>query len=332
VGLLDADPSLAYVQTIKTAVVSEGDPFNNLETLFYEGMMLARHDTNAVFPCGSGLAWRRAALEDIGFFPTWSLVEDLMSGIEALKRGWRSAYLPINGALAQHAPEDIPNVYKQRGTWALDTMRILFWVDLTGLNFRQRLQFAQMAVFYLHSFATLIFVGCLSFTLYTDRYPFLIDGSEAAMRFWPLIISTEIFLVALHAGHPLERVWRLREMAVGLSPLYAVACVRALFGGPDHRYVYRVTRKVDRHQWYWQETLPQVAMLLVLGGGIVYSVLSREVWTSVDAGLLYLALWQALPLAGFVRKGWHGTAGPLGFIRRRQLQIESSRVPASGMD
>jgi cellulose synthase/poly-beta-1,6-N-acetylglucosamine synthase-like glycosyltransferase len=332
VGMHLRDTRLAYVQTVKTAEVSEGDPFNNLEPLFYRGMMLARNDANAVFPCGSGLVWRREALEDIGLFPTWSLVEDLMSGIEALKRGWHSAYLPIEGARAQHAPEDIPNVYKQRGTWALDTMRIMFWVDLNGLNPRQRLQFAQMAIFYMHSFATLGFVACLSVTLFTGRYPFLIDGTEAAIRFWPLIISTELFLISLNSGHSLEVVWRLREMATGLSWVYAKACLRALFGGPDHRYTYRVTRKVDQHQWYWRETFPQLLMLSALLGGIVYSLSRTASWTALDVGLLYLALLQALPLAGFVRKGWFGTSGLARVPAGSRSRLDDASIPASPAD
>ncbi len=123
VGQLEHDDRLAYVQTIKETQVSPGDPFNNRETMFYRGQMLARNAANAVFPCGSGLVWRDVALASIGGFPTWNLVEDLQSGVEALRRGWRSLYLPIVGAVGQHAPEDVPNVYKQRGTWAIDTVR-----------------------------------------------------------------------------------------------------------------------------------------------------------------------------------------------------------------
>jgi cellulose synthase (UDP-forming) len=334
VGLLQFDAKLAYVQTIKTAVVSPDDPFNNLEPLFYRGMLMARNDANAVFPCGSGLVWRRVALDDIGGFPIWSLVEDLMSGIEALKRGWKSAYLPIVGAHAQHAPEDIPNVYKQRGTWALDTMRIMFWMNLDGLNLRQRLQFAQMAIFYLHSLATLTFMVCLTVTLVSGHYPFSLSGSEAAIRFWPLVISVEIFLIALNRRQPFESIWRLREMATGLAPLYAGACLRALFGGPDRIYRYRVTRKTDQHQWYWRETAVQTGLLLVLISALVYRVMNTTSWSSFDAGLVYLTLLQTLPLAGFVRKSWFGIdlrARLLG-SRSSARQLDEAPMPANPGD
>ena len=133
--------------------------------------MLARHAANAVFPCGSGLVWRRAALDDIGGFPTWNLVEDLQSGVEALRRGWNGAYVPIVGAVGQHAPEDLPNMYKQRGTWALDTMRLLVWGDLSGLTWRQRLQFGELGLFYLQSFAVVVFIACPVIGFATGVYP-----------------------------------------------------------------------------------------------------------------------------------------------------------------
>jgi cellulose synthase (UDP-forming) len=158
VGQLLADRRLAFVQTIKEAQVSAGDPFNNRESMFYRGQMLARNAANAVFPCGSGLVWRRAALRDIGEFPTWNLVEDVQSGVEALRRGWRGLYLPIVGAVGQHSPEDVPNVYKQRGTWAIDTVRLIVWGDLRGLNRRQRLHFAEMLFFYLNAFTTVVYI------------------------------------------------------------------------------------------------------------------------------------------------------------------------------
>ncbi len=297
-----------------------------LEPIFYEGMLLARHATNAVFPCGSGLVWRRNALESIGLFPTWSLVEDLMSGIEALRLGWKSAYLPIVGARAQHAPEDIPNVYKQRGTWALDTMRIMFWLDFKGLGIRQRLQFMQMAIFYLHSLSTILFILCISVTLFTNIYPFRLEGYQAATRFWPLVVATELFLVSLKGNRPFESVWRLREMATGLAPIYAMASLRALFGGPDGVYRYKVTRKTDAHQWYWKEMFVQTALVLVLVAGLAYRFANTSDWSAFDAGLLYLGLLQVIPMAGFVRKSWFGLDPVRVLIGRRRQALDPSQA------
>src|SRR5262249_8263307 len=59
VGHLVSNPKASYVQTIKEALVSPGDPFGNLQPVFYRGIMLSKHAANAVFPCGSGLVWRK---------------------------------------------------------------------------------------------------------------------------------------------------------------------------------------------------------------------------------------------------------------------------------
>ena len=177
VGQLEHDTRLAFVQTIKETQVSAGDPFNNREAMFYRGQMLSRYAANATFPCGSGLVWRRSALEQIGLFPTWNLVEDLQSGVEALRRGWDSCYLPIVGAMGQHSPEDVPNVYKQRGTWAIDTVRLMLWGDLRGLNVRQRAQFYELLCYYLHSFTVLVYVPSIVGAL-LGYLPFTASGTE----------------------------------------------------------------------------------------------------------------------------------------------------------
>lgn len=163
VGQLEAEGRFAFVRTVKQAQVSPGDPFVNLNGDFYRGQMLARNAANAVFPCGSGF-WRRSALDDIGGFPRWNLVEDFQSGIEALRRGWHGCYLPIVGAVGQHSPEDVPNVIKQRGTWAIDSVRLLIWGQRQGLTLRQRLAFAETLLFYLHSFTLLVYVPCAAIT------------------------------------------------------------------------------------------------------------------------------------------------------------------------
>lgn len=64
VGQLEFDRRLAFVQTVKEAQVSAGDPFVNLDGQFYRCQMLSRNFANSVFPCGSGLLWTHRARGD----------------------------------------------------------------------------------------------------------------------------------------------------------------------------------------------------------------------------------------------------------------------------
>lgn len=306
IGHLEAHVHVAYVQTIKESRVSPGDPFGNQNSLFYRGAMLARQHANAVIPCGSGLVWRKAALFDIGGFPTWNLVEDLQSGVEALRRGWQSAYLPIVGALGQHAPEDIPNVYKQSGTWALDAMRLFFWGDLSGLNLAQRLQFMELGLFYLQGFAAIIIITALAISLGTGIYPLTTGALSYTLHFWPFALGVELFLASLTGRRPYETLLRQREMWIGLAPVFAMACVRALVYGSRRKPTYRVTRKEHQFAWYWRETLPQTLLLVAVFSTLLYRVTSGSILNGFDLGSAYWAVYYGVFLLSFIRKSWFG--------------------------
>jgi cellulose synthase (UDP-forming) len=337
IGQLEHDPKLAYVQTIKETQVSPGDPFNNRESMFYRGQMLSRNAANATFPCGSGLVWRRAALENIGLFPTWNLVEDLQSGVEALRRGWRSCYLPIVGAMGQHSPEDVPNVYKQRGTWAIDTVRLMLWGDLRGLNLRQRLQFYELLLYYLHSFTMLVYVPCICLSL-LGAPPFVASNGSFLVHILPLALATEAWLLAINRPyndrrrrqrHPIRDLWRVRTMWSGLAPVFIKASVQAILGGPRRKPVYKVTRKHTDARWHWAHTLPQAAILAIV---VVSAALALRHGTIprpivlcpfIYWGGLYMVLF-----ANFVARSWYGvSAGVAPTVERRRREPAEEPAP-----
>lgn len=332
VGQLLADDGLAYVQTIKEAQVSAGDPFNNRESMFYRGQMLTKNAANAVFPCGSGVVWRRTALHEIGNFPTWNLVEDLQSGVEALRRGWRSMYLPIVGAVGQHAPEDLANSYKQRGTWAIDTVRLMVWGDLRGLTLRQKAHFWGMALHYFNGFLSLVYLPAIALALlgYT---PFRSDGWSYLFFMGPFILATEVWLLVINRPfndrrkrqrHPYRDLWRVRVIWTGMAPIFMKASVQAVLGGRHRKPVYKVTRKQDEHRWYWKLTVPQAFAVTAIAACGVYSALYHRLPPLVLLGAT--TYWGGIHLVlfgKFVTYGWHGV---------RQVQdLATPQAPAEPM-
>jgi cellulose synthase (UDP-forming) len=335
VGQLERDERLAYVQTIKESQVSAGDPFNNREAMFYRGQMLSRNAANATFPCGSGVVWRRAALEDIGLFPTWNLVEDLQSGVEALRRGWHSRYLPIVGAMGQHSPEDVPNVYKQRGTWAIDTVRLMIWGDLRGLSLRQRAQFYELLCYYLHSFTVLVYVPSIIGAL-LGYVPFAASGESFLVHMLPIVLATEAWLLAINRPyndrrrrqrHPIRELWRVRIVWSGMAPVFMKASIQAILGGPNRKPVYKVTRKHNDPRWHWGHTLPQTSVLLLVAFTVIYAIrhgtLPRPtlLFPFIYWGGLYVALF-----AGFVARSWYGVRN----LRRALAPLASAAADGSG--
>ncbi len=312
VGQLLVDRKLAFVQTAKAGQVSPHDPFDNQQPHFFQCAMLSRYAANAVFPCGSGVVWRRQALREIGDFPTWNLVEDLQSGLEALRLGWHGCYLPILGAYAQHSPEDLPNFIKQRGTWALDTIRLMLWAPKSGLNLRQRLQFYELGLFYMQGPATLVFLlaPILGFALHW--YPVVTSTSAFVLHFWPFAAALELYLVSAHRPMSFEQLWRARLVWAGLCFVYARACMLAITGGRNGKPRYVVTRKENHHAWHWRQIVPHVVLLTMLAGSMAWSLAHHGLLSSFDVGSAYWAGLYSLLLLGFVRLSWHGVRTSTG--------------------
>jgi cellulose synthase (UDP-forming) len=312
VGQMLVAERLAFVQTCKAGQVSRHDPFDNQQPHFFQCAMLSRYAANAVFPCGSGVVWRRAALHEIGDFPTWNLVEDLQSGLEALRLGWDGCYLPILGAYAQHSPEDLPNFTKQRGTWALDTMRLTLWAPKGGLRLRQRLQFYELGIFYMQGPATLVFLLAPVLGFIFHWYPVVTSTSAFILHFWPFAAALELHLIAVHRPLSFEQIWRARLVWAGLCFVYARACFLAVIGGPHGKPRYVVTRKENNYAWHWRLIAPHVLVLVLLVGSMAWSIGRHSVLTSFDIGSAYWAGLYSLLLLGFVGLSWHGVASRLG--------------------
>lgn len=303
------DPELSFVQTIKQCHVGNGDPFCNQEAIFYQRVMPSRHSANAVFPCGSGLVWRLSHLKKIQGFPSWNLVEDLQSGFEILRIGGRGAFLPIVGALGQIAPEDIPNFYKQRGTWALDTLRLFYYKNplfTKGLSMMQRLQFFELEFSYLLSFAMCVFIFTISVSLSTGVYPILSSPEDYLIHAILFALILEIYNIARARGISYSEQWRARQIWLGLMPVFMVAAFQALKYGSKRKPEYNVTKKFHTFAWYWKETLIQKFVIAILSTSIVISLFFRNDNPIEALPLIFWALFFIYGFSQVVKNSWHG--------------------------
>lgn len=310
IGHLLGNPTTAYVQTIKEPHVSPGDPFGNRQSFFYRGLMFSKHAANAVFPCGSGLVWRKEHLSKIGGFPTWNIVEDLYSGYLAMQHGFKNSYVPIVGAIGQVAPEDIPNVYKQLGTWALDTSRLFIWKNpwfVKGLTFKQRLHFTENGLFYFLSVPLLILLITPTLSLLFGIHPLLSDNISYLTHTCLYALMLEILFLCLGDKIPFEDLWRSRQMCYGMLFVYIKACFLALIYGPHRKPEYKVTRKNQKIGLYFRETLPQTLLFLLLLISVIYSIeVHQYILEDSDLGSVFWALLYMLILSGIITKSWYG--------------------------
>ncbi|HET7081781.1 MAG TPA: glycosyltransferase [Chloroflexia bacterium] len=260
------NPAIAFVQTPKECLVPKGDPFGNRDRIFYDTVQTGRNGAGAAFACGSGVVWRISALERVGGFNTWNVVEDMTTSYELHSLGYRSDY--HNEILSVGlAPDDIPGLIKQRGTWAVDTWRMfLFNNPLTKrghLSVRQRLHYLELGLFYFTS----AFVFPLTFLVPVLS---LISGDFLAVEgsvLFPWIVANALYYVVL-AGGSLAYAWRHWQYWIGHAPVYQQAFWIAV-RSRRHKPGYKVTRKTRVAGFYGHLLWPQFA---ALGVGIAAAI------------------------------------------------------------
>ena len=294
---------VAYVQTIKQSAVSKDDPFGNRDLMWYCRTAASRDSVNAMFACGSGVVWKISALKSIDGFSTWNLVEDLTTSYQLLSMGWQGRY-HYEALSYGLAPEDLPNFIKQRGTWAIDHLRLFFWdnpLTKKDLTIFQRLQFLEPSLFYLNGFLNLTLVIVTSASLLWEVWPTRVDALTHAQYLIPSFLSLEIYYLLLAENIPFRRI---RQFWVGLAPVFSIAAVRALIFGPNNKPPYIVTRKENIYGNYISLVLPQIITLSLILVSLVTILISTPLYSAFDWAAVFWGFYQASFFLQPIKVSW----------------------------
>lgn len=296
---------IGYVQTIKQSKTSPQDPFGNNDLLWYCRTAPSRDADNAMFACGSGVIWRISAVKSVGGFNTWNLVEDLTTSYEMLSKGWQGRY-HYEALSYGISPEDLSNFVKQRGTWAIDTMRLFFWdnpIKKKGLSLRQKMHFLETQFFYLNSFAIILLILVTSMSIFFSVWPTTADAITHAKFMLPSFIALEMYLMLLGGNIPYRRV---RQFWVGLSPYFAAATIKALWYGPSYKPKYIVTRKENDHGNYLSLVWPQLVLVGLIIGSMIKVIVSTPLYSAFDWVVVFWGVYQASFFLQIIKVSWFG--------------------------
>ncbi len=256
-------PQVAYVQSKQAFFLPEGDPFYNADQIFYETLQLSNDQANTVISCGSGVIYRRRALQEMGGFATWNIVEDFTTSYDLLSRGWKGIYYPypLSRGLA---PATLTGVYRQRFQWCLDAMRLFFWDNplfKAGLNWRQKSHFLIIMLSYLASglvfpifYAIPLFIYCYGKSLLLGH-----EVGYLLLRSAYLISTVLMFRFLFFRQNALKQL----KMFCGLFPVHALAILTALAFPPGRKPPYRAN---NLHPFTESDSWWQLAPQLVLIG------------------------------------------------------------------
>lgn len=254
------DKKVALITTRQRFDVSKKD-FNN-DNVFYEYMQAGKNVDNSAISTGSSVIYRRAALESINGFQEWNIVEDLYTSYVLNSHGFKTLY--INQAYAKgQAPTDLSVIYKQRGLWAQDTLRLFFW-KMPLLNFKltlkQRLHYFEIGYIYLVSALVIPAIYFLNFYSIYYNDPILHVG------IWYLIFKMPSFFLTLKMYNDLGQGSSSSRMWAALFPVFLKSTILAtLYKKPK----YKVTEKNKKAKNRWYLTIPQALTGFI---GIIVSI------------------------------------------------------------
>ena len=213
------------------------DDFNH-DILFYEHMQTGKDIDNSAVSTGSGVIYRRYALDAIGGFQTWNIVEDLYTSYIFHRMGWKSLYINTPATLGT-APLDLRSIYKQRGNWALDTFRLFFRRSpflVKGLSFRQRLHYTETAWAYLVSAIAIPILFTLpALSLFLTL--FIIDEPQT----YVLLRTPSLLLILIFYYELSGKTFSCGQFWASLSFVYLKALFLSVLPGKP---TYRVTKKL----------------------------------------------------------------------------------------
>jgi cellulose synthase/poly-beta-1,6-N-acetylglucosamine synthase-like glycosyltransferase len=292
------DRDVALVVSPQQFRTHGADPLNNRELLFYQLIQAAKDGDNAAFSCGNAVLYRRSALEEIGGFSEWGVVEDLHTSYRLHSAGFRSIYHGRALTIGL-APETTAAYVKQRLTWATDGLRLFLWdnpLRNSRLTFRQRLHYFHTAGFYLFAILQLLFLaGPALYLLAGVSVMRPTSGAAYATFGAPYYLGMLAYLFS--AGGLRGAIGGLQS-SLSLSPTYLLAVGRALLLRPRSTHV---TPKVKPPR-FTPLLLPQQLIFVTLLVSIVVAVRHPQPGSAPAAAwAAYCALALSAVVTGLAR-------------------------------
>ncbi|WP_208809232.1 glycosyltransferase family 2 protein [Mucilaginibacter metallidurans] len=188
------NPEIGYVQIVQAYYnhdigwIAKGAAQQTYQ--FYGPMMMCMNSYGTVQAIGANCTFRRTALESIGGHAA-GLAEDMHTAMQLHARNWKSVYVPavLTRGLV---PATLSAYYKQQLKWSRGVFELLVtsYVKLfRKFNWRQKLHYGLLPLFYLSGFVFLINFSIPVISLFTDAFPLRMDFSEFLVISVPFITS-----------------------------------------------------------------------------------------------------------------------------------------------
>lgn len=241
------------------------------QSAFYNIAEPAGDCVNASSCVGTGVVYRRSALDRIGGIPTATVTEDIHTSLKLHKAGYETVFL--NESIAYGvAASDLSEYYKTRHRWGHGNLHALMLENILfcrGLTFKQRLHYLSLGLVYLEGWQQLLLFTIPLIALVFGLQPFTITiFNVLVVLAFPLLSYT--LLQELGCGF--SRFWANEIFSMARWPVY-LASAAGLFG---RKMAFKSSSKALQGKVNWRLMMPQLTVMIASIG-------------SVGAGIKHLA-------------------------------------------
>jgi len=149
------DPKMSIVQSPQFFEIVAGQSWVEkgaayVQELFYRLIQVNRDTWGASICVGTNAVYRRTALEPFGGTAAIGYSEDLHTGFNCIKTGWKLKYIPINLAKGI-CPDNTASYFIQQYRWAMGSTTLFFNPEFwqTKLKFMARLSYLSGMLYYM---------------------------------------------------------------------------------------------------------------------------------------------------------------------------------------
>jgi cellulose synthase (UDP-forming) len=257
------------------------------QSAFYNIAEPCADASNAASCVGTGVVYRRSALDKIGGIPCETVTEDIHTSLKLHKAGYQTVFLnePIAYGIAA---ADLGEYYKTRHRWGHGNLHALRHENILfckGLTWRQRLHYLSLGLIYLEGWQQLLLFIIPVVALIWGLQPFTITVFNMLIVLSFPVLS---YLLLQELGCGFSRYWANELFSMARWPVYLTSTA-GLFG---KKISFNSSSKNIQGKTDWRMMVPQLTVTIISLLAVFYGVI-RLTATGFPSGPLgsYFYLW-----------------------------------------
>ncbi len=296
-----SNEKLAFVQTPQTYYNADVYQYNinkkfpNEQDFFMRYIEPARASRNSVLHIGTNAIFRRKYVEEVGFYPTNSITEDMALGLLLQSKGYESLY--INKTLVCGLGAcTYPDLINQRDRWCRGNLQVLRHYKrelFTMLKFPQKMIYLDGILYWFSGLIKLIFIITPIIYLLTG---FTIVNLPPKFMFPLFLLAFSMQIILSKCILPKEISSKYFKFFIRgefyntiIAPYLALSVLKHYLFGRFSGLKFNVTKKnlsTTKGHYYLKLALPHLLLLLLAITSIVVGTLNLGKGLYIDSYLI----------------------------------------------